>query len=222
MRVFYQSNHCTTTVMQSKKEREKKRLQRLLTAAEDLSPLCCLDVSHFHSFFCFFLQVRSHALILWVTPYDSVCFLFVLTCFLDHWILSGVNHLGPAVFQALTHLDSLMPLLFEPDSGRCYTTIFISYSPIRLNHILGHIHYLLILMLAFVKAYFRSSDILLFSVKVFASSVFSIPTSSCFALPCPLHILSQSHVTHWDQCLFHPLTSLSLPFHLLLWIFLFW
>jgi len=134
-----------------------------------------------------------------------MCFLCVLTCFLDRWILSGVNHSGPTVLQALIHLDSLMSLLFEPDGGRCHTTIFISYSLIRLNHILGHIHYLLILLLAFVETCFRSSDILMFSVKVSTSSVFSIPTSYRFALPCPSHILSQwfflymPYLTHRDQ-----------------------
>lgn len=138
-------------------------------------------------------------------------FLFVPTCFLHHWILLGVNHLGPTVFWALIHLDSLTSLLFKPNGGRCYTTIFISYSPTHLNYILGYS----------LSTYFNAGlcknplQILRHSyvpVKVSASSVFSIPTS--YFLHChALYTLSQwfllymPYITHRDESPFHPLAS---------------
>lgn len=96
------------------------------------------------------------------------------------------------------------------NDGRCYTTIFLSYSPGHWNKILGHIHYLLILMMAFVKIYFRASDILMSSVKVSASSLFSIPTSYYFALPCPLHIFFS--VILLIHALHNSLKSVSISF----------
>lgn len=186
-------NHSMTMVMQKKNKRGKKppTLMSFDNSQRFISPVLPshFSFSQFHFFFTEKVKKRSNSLILWYTPHDYLCFLFVLTWGFAHWIVSGVNHLGPTVFQGDIHLDSLMSLLCEPDSGRCCTTIFTS--PICLNHIFGHIHYLLILVLAFVKTDFRSSDTPMSFVKVSASSVFSIPTSYYFIQPCPLHKLSQ-------------------------------